>query len=58
MTSYMMTLYDLYGHRPAVVLDSSLCAFESSWTARFIMDVEKLLKKSTTVIICIKWAVA
>ena len=40
-----MTSYDLYGgHRSAVVLDSFLYPFESSWIARFITDVEKQSK--------------
>ena len=45
-----MTSYDLYGgHRSAVVLYSLPYSFESSRIARFIMDVEKQLKRSTTV---------
>ena len=58
MASYMITSHDLYeGHRSAVALDSLPYAFESSLIARFIMDVEKQLKRITTVKTCIKWAV-
>ena len=53
-----MTSYDLHGgQRPAVALDSLPDAFASSRIARFIIDVEKQLKRSTTVNICIKKAV-
>ena len=58
MTSFMMTSYDLYGgHRSTIALDSLPYAFESSRIAIFIMDVEKQLKRSTQVNICIKGAV-
>ena len=56
MTSYVMTSYDLYGDRSVVALYSSLYPFESWRIARFIMKVEKQLKRSTTVNISIKWA--
>ena len=41
-----MTSYDLHGgHRSAVALDSFPDAFESSWRARFVIDVEKTTEK-------------
>ena len=55
VTSYMMTSYDLYGgNRPAVALASLPDVFVLSRIARFIMHVEKQLKRSTTVNTCIK----